>query len=104
MIQQPSPTESNGRGSDGRFAAGNRYAKGNPYAKRIGELRSALLSALSDDDWRAILTKLFECAKAGESWAIREIFDRTLGKPVECDLLERLEALEATLTTNGSNP
>jgi hypothetical protein len=36
-------------------------------------------------------------AKAGEPWAVREVLDRSLGKPVEADFIERLESLETTL-------
>lgn len=100
MNVHPSPTEPSGRGSDGRFQPGNSFARGNPHAKRIGELRAALLAAITDEDWRAILAKLVDAAKEGEQWAIREIFDRTLGKPTEADLISRLEALEQILTAN----
>ena len=45
----PSPTASNGRNGNGRFAPGNSIANGNPHAKRIGQLRSALIEAVSDE-------------------------------------------------------
>jgi hypothetical protein len=38
---------------------------------------------------------LVDAAKAGEPWAVRELLGWTLGRPVEADLMERLEALEA---------
>ncbi|HRQ74280.1 MAG TPA: hypothetical protein PLU35_14755 [Phycisphaerales bacterium] len=85
----------NGRDGRGRFAAGNPGGPGNPYAKRVGELRAALVEAVSAEDVRAIVGKLVEEAKAGDVRAIRELLDRTLGRPVEADLIERIEALEA---------
>jgi hypothetical protein len=36
-------------------------------------------------------------AKAGELAAIRELLDRTIGKPSQSELLERVERLETML-------
>ena len=77
-----------------RFACGNIGGPGNPHAKQVGALRAALLAAVSTDDLTAIVGKLVELAKGGDVRAIREVLDRTLGRPVEADLLERLEHLE----------
>ena len=87
----PSP---NGRDGKGRFTAGNAGGPGNPHAKRIGQLRSALLTAVTAKDISAIVRELVARAKAGDVRAIREVFDRTLGRPLEADLIERLEQLE----------
>jgi hypothetical protein len=46
---------------------------------------------------QAVAKALLKAAKAGEAWAVRELLDRTLGKPVEADLIERLEALKTSL-------
>ena len=89
--------ESNGRTANGKFAVGNKLAKGNPYAKKVGILRAELLSAVTIEDIRAVIAKLIEKAKGGDLAAIKEVFDRTLGKPVETDLIERLDELEAAL-------
>lgn len=94
MIAEPSPTASNGRTGDGRFAQGNTAGKGNPFAKRAGELRAALFDAVSDDDLRAVIIKLIELAKGGDTQAARLVLDRVLGAPVAVDLLEKIEALE----------
>src|SRR5258708_1902996 len=92
MKTPPSPTDPNGgRDLHGRFAPGNRAAVGNPYATRIAKLRSALLGAVTDDDVRKVIKALVKEAKAGNIPAVKELFDRTLGKPVEADLIERLE-------------
>ena len=71
---------------------------GNPHAKRVAELRSAMLSAVTEDDIREIVQKLVAMAKEGDIAAAREVLLRTLGRPVESDLLERLEGLEELIT------
>ena len=93
----PSETEGNGRATNGRFGSGNTCAKGNPFAKKIGQLRAALIRAVSEGDIEAIVRKLVEQARAGDIHAAREVLLRTLGKPQEADLLERLEELEGKL-------
>lgn len=95
----PCATGPNGRDQAGRFAAGNRCAKGNPFARRMAELRSALISAVTDEDLRDIIKALIEKAKRGDVPAAKEVLDRTLGRPQEADLIQRLEELEAMLTT-----
>jgi len=93
-MTQPSPNGTNGRDNCGRFAKGNPGGPGNPYAARVGQLRSMLLEAVTYDDWLAAIRKLIDDAKAGDKAARRELFERTLGKPTEHDLIERLERLE----------
>ena len=102
MIQHPSPTDPDGRDGKGRFAAGNKLARGNPHARKVAALRSALLNAVTEDDMRAIISKLIEMAKGGDVHAIKELLTRTLGKPQEADLLERLERLEETLAERAA--
>ena len=107
---QPSETGSNGRDNAGRFAPGNRLAKGNPFSRRMAQLRSALISAVTEDDLRGIIQALIEKAKKGDVAAAKEVLDRTLGKPQEADLIARMEELEEILAThrgrssNGSRP
>ncbi len=102
MKSTPSPNGSNGRDAGGRFAKGNPGGPGNPHAQRVGQLRSALLDAVTPADMQAIAHKLIDLAKEGDVPAIREIFTRTLGKPIEADLIERIERLEMQL--EGSTP
>ena len=84
-----------GRRQDGRFTQGNRHGRGNPLAGRAAKIRAALLKALTEEDAKAIAAKLIEMAKGGDLAAVKELFDRTVGKAVQADLLERIEALEA---------
>lgn len=90
-------TQDTERTPDGRFAPGNTQARGNPFAKRVGELRAALLEAVTPEDIREIIRGMVAQAKAGDVTAAREVLLRVLGKPLEADILERLEALEEAL-------
>ena len=100
-MNTPSANGSNGRGAGGRFAVGNAGGPGNPHGRRVAQLRAVLLDAVSDDDLQAIVTKLVEMAKGGDLRAMKEVLDRTLGKPQEADFIERLEAIEASLAAGG---
>ena len=62
-----------------------------------------MLNAVTEEDIRELVGRLLELAKSGELRAIKEVLDRTLGRPVEADLLERLEQLEALLS-QGDRP
>jgi len=93
----PSPNGSIGRDAGGRFAAGNRGGPGNPFAGKVGELRRALYDAVSTEDLTAVIEGLVEKAKAGHVPAARELLERLFGKPVEIDLIERIEMLEEVL-------
>ncbi len=99
MISRPSLAEGNGNGqgrnADGTFASGNRYGTGNPMAKRVNRLRVAMLQAVKPDDVRQIIRVLIENGKKGDVVAAREALDRIFGKPIEIDVLERLDVLEA---------
>ena len=92
----PSPNGANSRDAKGRFAAENGGGPGNPYARRVANLRAALLDAVSDEDLKTIVSQLVDMAKRGSLPAIKEILDRTIGKPqtdVSVDLLvDRAEA------------
>jgi hypothetical protein len=71
----------NGRTVSGQFAKGNAGGPGNPHGKRVADLRAALLEAVTPEDIRAVAHALVRRAKMGEVQAIRELFDRLLGKP-----------------------
>ena len=80
-------TDSNGtnrpitRGKNGRFLPGCPGGPGNPRAVAAVAWREALDAAISQEDFEAIVRKLIAAALDGESWAIREVLDRTLGRP-----------------------
>ena len=90
----PSANGSNGRDESGRFLPGNPGGPGNPHAAQVGRLRSALLGAVTPEDMRAVSLALVEKARDGDIASARVLFDRVLGKPIEADLIARLEAIE----------
>lgn len=105
MIDQPRPSPNgpvgpdaapgrDGRDQRGRFATGNTGGPGNPHAAQVAKLRAALLESVTDEDVRGVVAALVKAAKGGNVSAARELLERLLGKPVEFDILERLDALE----------
>ena len=108
MNQSPKPNGLNGRDHNGRFAAGNPGGPGNPHARKVASLRNALLDAVSEDDLRKIIAALLTAALKGDTVAAREILDRTIGKPVQTEILQRVEDLEQRicvyLPDNGRGP
>ncbi len=86
-----------GRDERGRFADGNRAGRGNPHSRRVAELRSALLAAVTPRDVKQVVSVLLEKAKGGDTVAAAQLLDRTIGKPTTTDILQRLEALEQAL-------
>src|SRR5689334_4555013 len=90
----PSPTADNGRLEDGRFGPGNKVAKGNPHARRVAELRSAMLKAVTADDMQTVIAAMLKHAKAGNVPAAKVLLERVLGPPEALDLIGRLDALE----------
>jgi len=70
---------------------------GNPLGKRIAQLRTAIIEAVSEDDVRRIVQSLVRKAIEGDTHAAAILFERTVGKPLEIDVIERLEQLEAAL-------
>lgn len=98
MNEQPLANGGNGgRDGRGRFVRGNPGGPGNPYARHVAALRDAMIEAVSEADVREIVARLVWQAKGGDLGAAREILLRTLGRPTEPDLLERLERLEQLL-------
>jgi hypothetical protein len=81
----------------GRFLPGNPGGPGNPYAARVATYRAALLEAVTPGDLAAIARTLVQAARSGDVAAAKIVFERTLGRPLEADILERLERLEEAL-------
>ena len=85
MIETPSTNVVVGHDTNGRFAAGNSLGRGNPHAAQVARLRSAMLSAVTEDDVKAVVGKLVLLAKDGDVSAIKLLLDRVLGKVVAVD-------------------
>ena len=102
-MNEPTPNGRNGdRDANGRFAKGNPGGPGNPLGKRIAQLRTAIIEAVSEEDIRRIIQSLVRKAIEGDTHAAAILFERTVGKPVELDVIERLEALEAQLSEGAT--
>jgi len=69
------------RDARGRFLPGNSGGPGNPHARATSRLRARLLARVSDADFDAVIDALVRQAKAGDLAAVRELLDRTIGRP-----------------------
>lgn len=78
-------TNSTDRAKNGHFAKGNKLSVGNKgnTNDKAKALKSILLETVTDADMEAIAKKLVEMAKGGEISAIKELFDRCLGRPLQ---------------------
>lgn len=86
-----------GRDPQGRFLPGCKGGPGRTPSASVHEHRAALVEAVSPQDIADIVGMLVAQAKAGDLTAARIVLERVLGKPVEGDLLERVETLERAL-------
>jgi hypothetical protein len=48
----------------------------------LAKYRSLIYEATTSEDFLAVWRKVVELAKAGDRWAVREFFDRLIGKAV----------------------
>ena len=71
-----------GRNTEGKFIKGNQCSVGNASSgdRRAKELKKALYDAITAEDIKEIIDKLKEKAKAGDTTAAKEIFDRLWGR------------------------
>jgi hypothetical protein len=109
MTNLPSTHGPNGQDHRGRFAPGNKLGRGNPLAGRVARIRAVLLRELTPAAVREIGKMLIGQAKAGDLAAVKELLDRTIGRPGSTELLQRVEALELTVAQrdqrdNGEKP
>jgi hypothetical protein len=86
----------NGRDAKGKFTKGNPGGPGNPLAGRVARLRFALVNAVTAEDIEQVISALLQQAKDGDVGATKELLSRVLGRPLEADLLARIEALESS--------
>ncbi|WP_373650575.1 hypothetical protein [Schlesneria sp. DSM 10557] len=97
----PSPNGVFGRDpNSGRFGIGNKFSRGNPFAGKVSKLRSALLSAISEDDMTEIVQSLVASAKSGNLNAAKLILTYVATKPTadEADDPSIVHAGETPLT------
>ena len=100
MTTTTRPPSPNGRDGRGRFAPGNAGGPGNPAGGQAERLRHALLDAVTEADIAEIAATLIAQSKAGDVQAVRELLNRTLGRPTDSDTVARLERLEQALLIN----
>ncbi len=82
------------RDAQGRFLPGNPGGPGNPHGAAVARFRSALMTAVTEEDLHEIARALVDAAKGGDVTAARLLLDRLLGPAEAIDLLQRVEALE----------
>jgi hypothetical protein len=82
----------------GRFTAGNQCAKGNATPRKAATFRAKLFRCVTPADFRGIVEKLVEEAKAGQPWAIKLALQYLVGRSEDVEMHERLLILETTLT------
>lgn len=98
----PSPNGSNGgsgRDSGGKFTKGWKGGTGNPHARRVGQIRSVLLDAVSDDDIKAIVKALVAQAKEGDVKAAAELFNRLIGRAGDAPVQGESAGEQSTMLT-----
>jgi hypothetical protein len=94
------PAVSDGKDlATGRFATGNQCAKGNATPRKAATFRAKLFRCVTPTDFRAIVQKLVDEAKAGQPWAIKLALQYLVGRSEDVEMHERLLILETTLTT-----
>ena len=82
----------------GRFIEGHPGGPGRPKGKRTAELRRELLAETDINELRQVWAKLLELAKGGDLAAIKEVLDRTLGRPVQAVDVEPNDAGPMSIT------
>ena len=84
------------RDEHGRFVKGSRGGPGNPRAPAARALHEAFAQAVTVDDMREAVRQLMIGVRNGAPWALKEFFERTLGKSVaHVDLLAEVVHDEA---------
>lgn len=67
------------------------------HASRVRMLREAIVVAIKPAEMVILLQQLMGMAQEGDLAAAKLVFDYTVGKPVEADLLARIDQLEAVV-------
>jgi len=98
-----------GRGPRGRFRVGNHGGPGNPLANKVAQERQKFLAAIRSNDVKKCLETLrqirdnVEARPSDRITAAVELLNRIVGKVVEAETMQRLEALEALLSERTNN-
>ncbi len=101
MFQEKNGPSPNGRDGRGKFVPGNPGGPGNPHGRQVAKLRTALVSAVSEEDIRDIAKNLVTSAKAGDLGAVKLVLSYSVGPPHQgptTDITELSEIQTATKT------
>lgn len=93
-MDEVSPAGPTGRDSRGRFAHGNPGGPGGSRS-RANELRQAAINAITPEHIEALVRKATRMGLEGNLVAMRLVFERTSGKPIE--VKAELEPIPITL-------
>ena len=69
--------------SNGRFIKGNKASPGRKPKAVEEKYLKILLRSVSQNKWRAIISKVVLLAERGEGWAVEFLADRIIGKPAQ---------------------
>ena len=89
------------RENNGRFKIGTRGGPGNPHAGKVETLRQKLFEIVTPDRFGKVIEALLNRGEAGDVHACKEIMLRTLGSPLQADLLARIDELEESMRRTG---
>ena len=97
MIAANNSLVPSGRAPGGKFAPGNTFAKGGArYVSRAAAIRRELMRCVTREDVKEITQALVREAKSGDVSAIKEFFDRLVGKAEQFhDVTAMIERAEA---------
>jgi hypothetical protein len=84
-------SEQNGRDAQGRFGPGNAGGPGNPFARKVAELRSAFINAISKEEMRDIARQLVAEAQLGDKAAVKLVLQYGIGKPTPAASPDRVD-------------
>jgi hypothetical protein len=80
---EPATPAGDGRDSNGRFAKGWKGGPGNPFARKVAQLRSALINAVTEADIAEVAQALLKRAKFGWPAEAKLLLMYVVGKPTE---------------------
>jgi hypothetical protein len=97
----PSTAASNGRDVAGKFTAGNTAGRGNPHCRRVAQLRTAALNAVSPEEMRDLVKHLYGLAMAGDTAAARLVMEYVMGKPAPAADPDAVDLHELAIALGG---
>ena len=65
------------------MGVGHRAGKGNPFGGSREKWRAAVHKGTTPEQFKRILDKTLHLAEEGTEWAVKEIFDRLMGKATQ---------------------